>query len=91
MQELAGFARVKLRPGEEKTVQFRLELSQLAFLDEEMRWKVEHGDIRICVGSSSEDIRLEDTITVTEDAFLEGKDRAFWAETAVWYDDWTKM
>ena len=40
---------------------------------------------RICapfvlqIGSSSEDIRLKDTFFVTENAWLEGKNRAFYA------------
>lgn len=83
VQELAGFARVELRPGEEKTVQFCLELSQLAFLDEKMRWKIEAGEVEICVGGSSEDIRLKEIMTITDDAYIEGRNRAFWAEASV--------
>ncbi len=83
VRELAGFARVELRPGEEKTVQFCLELSQLAFLDEKMRWKIEAGEVEICVGGSSEDIRLKEIMTITDDAYVEGRNRAFWAEASV--------
>ena len=83
VQELQGFARVDLNPGEEKTVSFTLKLSQLAFLDRDMRWKVEHGKLNIRICASSEDIRLEDTVTVTGDAWVEGKSRSFWAEAQV--------
>lgn len=83
VQELAGFTRVDLEPDEEKTVSFALNLSQLAFLDRDMRWKVEHGTVNIRIGASSEDIRLEDSITITQDAFVEGKSRSFWAEASV--------
>ena len=82
-KELQGFARVTLRPGEEKTVVFSLNPSQTAFLDENMRWKIEKGEFEIQVGSSSEDIRLNGSYTVTKDAWLEGRDRAFYARAEI--------
>ena len=78
-KELQGFARVSLKAGEEKKVSFTLSPSQTAFLDEDMRWKIEKGELQVQIGSSSEDIRLTDTFTVTENAWLEGKTRAFYA------------
>ncbi len=78
VKELQGFARVPLQPGEVKRVTFVLQPSQMAFLDEDMCWKVEHGAFEVQVGTSSEDIRLIDTFTVTEDGYLEGRDRAFY-------------
>ena len=50
----------------------------MAFLDDDMRWKIEHGAFEVQVGTSSEDIRLTDTFTVTEDGYLDGHDRAFY-------------
>ena len=44
-----------------------------------MRWKIEKGEFEVRIGSSSEDIRLKDSFTVTENAWLEGKNRAFYA------------
>ncbi|MBR1758288.1 MAG: glycoside hydrolase family 3 C-terminal domain-containing protein [Lachnospiraceae bacterium] len=79
--ELAGFARVALEPGEKKKVQFVIEPSQLAFLDEDMRWKIEKGDIDVFVGSASDDIRLEGSFKITEDAWICGRERKFWAES----------
>ena len=78
-KELQGFARVELQPGEERTVRFALQPSQMAFLDEDMRWKIEKGEFEVQVGSSSEDIRLQDSFTVTEDGWLAGRTRAFYA------------
>jgi len=78
-KELQGFARVNLQPGEEKNVSFALQPSQMAFLDEDMRWKIEKGEFEVQLGSSCEDIRLKDSFTVTEDAWLAGKTRAFYA------------
>ena len=83
VQELAGFARVELEPGEEKNVTFRLKLSQLAFLDRDMQWKVEKGTLNVRIAASSEDIRLEDSVNVMEDTYVEGKTRGFWAEADI--------
>lgn len=83
IQELAGFARVELSPGEEKSVSFTMRLSQLAFLDKEMRWKVEKGGYEVLIGASSQDIRLTGSFQVTEDGFVDGKTRGFYAETEV--------
>ena len=79
VKELHGFARVDLQPGEEKEVRFTLHPSQMAFLDEDMRWKIEKGEFEVQIGASSEDIRLTDRLTVTENAWLEGRDRAFYS------------
>ena len=78
-KELQGFARVTLLPGEARRVTFLLQPSQMAFLDEDMRWKIEKGEFEIQIGSSSEDIRLRDSFRVTENAWLAGKTRAFYA------------
>lgn len=79
VKELQGFARILLLPGEEKEVRFTLQPSQMAFLDEDMRWKVEKGEFEVQVGSSSGDIRLKDSFNVTENGWVEGRDRAFYA------------
>ena len=82
-RELAGFARVPLDPGQTKRVQFRLEASQLAFLDRQGHWKVEAGEIQVLVGAASDDIRGEAAFTITADGYTEGPQRAFWAEARV--------
>ncbi|MCL1819667.1 MAG: glycoside hydrolase family 3 C-terminal domain-containing protein [Oscillospiraceae bacterium] len=81
--ELAGFKRIHLQPGEKKTVCFKLKASQLAFLDREMRWKIEAGDYDVLVGVSSDDIRLRGGFRVTEDRHIEGKSRGFYAQAKV--------
>lgn len=80
VKELAGFVRIFLKAGEEKIVEFTLCASQMAFLDRDMKWKIEKGEVEIQLGSSSEDIYLTDQILITEDAWIEGKKRAFYAE-----------
>lgn len=79
VKELAGFQRLPLKAGEKKKVVFTMQASQCAFLDRDMRWKVEKGEIEVQVGSSSEDIRLKDTFTIMKDAWIEGKERGFYA------------
>lgn len=83
VKELAGFKRISLKPGERKAVVFEVLASQMAFLDKNMRWKVEKGSIGVEIGSSSEDIRLTGEYTVKNDGWIEGRDRAFYAKTAV--------
>ncbi|WP_432246200.1 glycoside hydrolase family 3 N-terminal domain-containing protein (plasmid) [Arthrobacter sp. G.S.26] len=78
--ELAGFRRLDLLAGQSKQVEFNLDISQLAFLDAEMRWRVEAGEVDIMVGSSSNDLRLTDTVSVVSDALIDGKTRGFYAE-----------
>ncbi len=80
IQELAGFLRVPLEPGQKKQVTFTLDTSFLAFLDETMRWKIEHGKILAEVGASSRDIRLEGSFHILDDQYIDGKKRAFWTE-----------
>ncbi len=63
-QQLAGFARVPLAAGETRSVKFHLHPSQLAFYDRSMRFAVEPGEIRVRVGASSEDIRLEGSFRI---------------------------
>ena len=64
VQELKGFQRLHLEPGETRTVEFEIEMAQLAFFDEAMRLVVEPGTIQVMVGSSSCDVRLRDTFEI---------------------------
>ena len=75
--------RVHLLPGEKKTICFTLRPSLLAFLDQDMRWKIEKGDFDVRIGASSEDIRLEGVFRVVEDAWIDGKNRAMAANVEV--------
>ncbi|HZN10543.1 MAG TPA: glycoside hydrolase family 3 N-terminal domain-containing protein [Blastocatellia bacterium] len=53
VRELKGFARVTLRPGERRRVEFTLAPEHLGFYDREMRFVVEPGEFRVFVGTSS--------------------------------------
>ena len=82
-KELAGFVRIFLKKGEKKKVVFEIKVSQFAFLDEEMKWKVEKGEIELLAGSSCEDIRLSDIVSISEDDYIDGKTRGFYAKAVV--------
>lgn len=77
---LAGFKRVFIAPGEKKTITFILNMSQTAFWDRNQKWKVEAGEFDVMVGSSSHDIRLRDNFRITENLFIDGKNRAFYTK-----------
>lgn len=83
VKELAGFKRVHFEAGEKKKIVFTMQASQTAFLDRDMKWKIEKGDIVVQVGSSSEDIRLTDKFTIIEDAWISGRERGFYASIEV--------
>lgn len=84
VKELAGFARVELKPGESKRITWVLDLSQIAFLDANMRWLVEAGRLELQVGASSEDIKLSKQIEISNTQIIDGKSRAFWAQVEMW-------
>ena len=65
-KNLAGFERVHLQPGETKEVTFSIDRKHLELLDASMKWVVEPGDFVLMAGASSEDIRLNGTLTVEE-------------------------
>jgi beta-glucosidase len=64
-RELRGFQRVSLNPKEKKSVTFTLPANELAFYDvKTKKFVVEPGAFDIMVGSSSDDIRLQDKLLV---------------------------
>lgn len=65
-EELEGFKRVSLAPGETKTVDIPLKASQLAYWDEKAGgFKVESEPVKLMVGDSSADIKLSKDIPVS--------------------------
>jgi beta-glucosidase len=62
IKELKGFRRVSLKPGERTTVAFDVTPAHLALWDIEMQYRVEPGEFRLMVGTSS---RSEDLQTAT--------------------------
>jgi beta-glucosidase len=68
LKELKGFKRITLQPGETKTVQIPLKAESLAYWDADtQKFVIEKDKIKIMVGSSSADIKLEKTIDVRKE------------------------
>ncbi len=63
--ELKGFRRVVLEPGASATISFDLGPKELSLLDRDMKEVVEPGEFQVYIGSSSRDIRLKGTLTVS--------------------------
>jgi beta-glucosidase len=69
-QELKGFQKVQLEPGETKTVTFRLDQASLAYFDDKQQgWLAEAGEFVVAIGRSSADISLEASFVLTADHF----------------------
>ena len=65
VQELKGFAKVFLQPGEAKEVRIPLDDKAFRYWNvKTSRWEIEGGAYEIRVGASSEDIRLTAAVTV---------------------------
>ena len=65
-KNLAGFERIRLKPGETKEVTFTLDRKHLELLNADMKWIVEPGEFAIMAGAYSEDIRLNGILTVED-------------------------
>jgi beta-glucosidase len=58
-RELKGFKKIRLEPGEKKTVEFVLNSRSFAYYNAVIKdWHVEAGEYQISVGSSSRDLHL---------------------------------
>ncbi len=67
VKELKGFQKVRLQPGETKTVIFDITPKSLAFYDLDMNYVVEPGEFEVMVGTSSRDEDLQRTILTVEE------------------------
>ena len=63
---LKGFKKIEIKQGEVKTVTFKLPCKELGLWDKNMKYIVEPGEFEIMAGSSSEDIRLRDSIVINK-------------------------
>jgi beta-glucosidase len=64
-QELRGFKRIALQPGETKTVEIPLAASSLGYWDTNKNVSVvEPGKLELRIGASSADIRLKKTVSI---------------------------
>jgi beta-glucosidase len=65
IKELKGFERVALKAGETKTIRMTLKAKDLSYWDSQKKqWMVEAGNVKLMVGASSADVRLQQTVGV---------------------------
>jgi beta-glucosidase len=65
VKELKGFQKIKLKPGETRTVVFAITREHLSFYNQNLQWVCEPGDFEVMVGGNSADVRAR-TFTVNE-------------------------
>lgn len=83
-QQLIGFARLDLEPGESKTVTFAVPMSLLAYTGLSGEVVIEPGPVELSAASSSDDLRSSATFTVTGDTrAIGGDDRALLSAATV--------
>jgi beta-glucosidase len=65
--QLQGFARVSLKAGQTKTVRVKMYTEQFGYYTHngERQWNIAPGTFTLKVGASSQDIRLQQNITLT--------------------------
>ena len=74
LQELKGFEKIELQPGEAREVTFTLNKRSFAYYNVKLAdWHVESGMFNIAVGSSSRDIRLTAALEVVSTTKLTEK------------------
>lgn len=71
VQELRGFEKVELAPGETKTVTFTLHRRAFAYYStQKKRWIVETGEYTLAAGSSCADLTTQKTVTIQGEAVV---------------------
>ena len=83
--QLQGFARVKLQPGESKTVRVKLYTEQFGYYTHEAQrqWNIQPGQYIVKVGSSSADIKLQETVTLSGKAIQKPLREYYFSESTV--------
>jgi beta-glucosidase len=76
VKELKDFRKIKLEPGERKTITFTINDDKLAFYHSDLELKSEAGEFELMIGSSSEDIRLKSSFELKENNELGSKDES---------------
>jgi beta-glucosidase len=83
VQELKGFARVQLEPGESKRVSFELPASLYAFHDRDMNLTVEEGSYELRIGRSSTNITATKSFDIVNSKTVPTNGRTYFAESDI--------
>ncbi len=82
LQELKGFTRIILQPGQIQTVHFQLAVSQMSFFENGTHW-LEPGKIEVMVGASSADIRLRSEFEIVGEKADVSAERVFFTDVLI--------
>jgi beta-glucosidase len=66
VMELKGFRKLKLEPGERRTLSFQVDRDTLSFHNAKLQWVAEPGEFEIMVGSASDAIRLRGALSLSD-------------------------
>ena len=99
VEELFGFKRVALDPGEQVTIIFTVSMKQLGFYNEKMEYVVEPGNIEVFIGSvnsnhgserldirdlfSKKDVKLRGQFEITGETIDLSNDKEFFSKVDV--------
>lgn len=84
--QLQGFARVHLEKGETKTVSIKMYTEQFGFYtnnDGKRQWNIAPGKFTIKIGASSQDIKLDQDITLTGETVNKPLREYYFSETTI--------
>jgi beta-glucosidase len=83
--QLQGFARVALQPGETKTVKVRLYTEQFGYYTNngKRQWNIQPGKYIIKVGASSQDIKLQQEITLKGEPVTKPMRAYYFSESSI--------
>ena len=83
--QLQGFARVPLQPGESKTVRVKLYTEQFGFYsyESQRQWNILPGKFLVKVGSSSADIKLQETVSLNGNPVTKPLREFYFSESAI--------
>jgi beta-glucosidase len=66
VKSLAGFTKVTLKPGQQRTVRVAIDRRALSYYDENAgRWVTPRGSVPLYVGRSATDVQLAGRLTVS--------------------------
>ena len=84
--QMQGFARVSLKAGETKTVTIKMYTEQFGFYtntDGKRQWNIAPGKFTIKIGASSQDIKLDQDITLTGETVNKPLREYYFSETTI--------
>ena len=83
--QLQGFARIALQPGESKTIHVKLYVEQFGYYSHEgqRQWNIRPGSFLVKIGSSSADIKLQQTVTLKGEPIKKTLRAYYFSESSV--------